>query len=124
MSGLREITIKNFNLTPKWGWGWSCAPTGTDAWAIEEPIRPNYTGTLKQIGNARNADRNWKSMSDGTFFNSLFFYDGKPVRSTWMFGILNGRGNDDPDTKWGYGWFVGLHLPEVGGKSLKIQVQS
>ena len=125
MSGLQEITIKNINLTRKWGWGWSCTPTGEDAWTIKEPTRPNYTGTLNQIGNDRGADRNWKSMqSGGTFTNSLFFYDGKPVRSTWTFGILNGKIYDDPDAKWGYGWFVGLHLPEDGEESLKIRVQS
>ena len=122
---LQEIDIKDINRTRKWGWGWSCTPTGEDAWSIERPAKPDCTGTLNQIQAYANGDRTWKSMqSGGTFTNTSYFYDGKPIHSTWTFGVLNGKLYDDPDAKWGYGWFSGLHLLENGDKSLKIRVQA
>jgi hypothetical protein len=52
-----EIEINNINRTRKWGWGWSNTPTGEDAWSIELPSKPEYTGTLKQVYGNINSDR-------------------------------------------------------------------
>ena len=122
---MKEINIKNINRTRKWGWGWSCTPTGEDAWSISPPSKPDYTGTLNQISADRHGDRTWKSMQS-VFTNTSWFYDGLPVHSTWTFGVLNGKSYDDPSAEWGYGWFPGLHLeiPEHGDdKDLKIRVR-
>ena len=120
---MKEITLKNVFRTRKFGWGWSCTPTGRDAYEIQTPTHPDYTGTLRQIGEAKATDRTWQSMaSGGTFTNQAWFYNGKRITHTWRWGILKGLGWDDPDLVTGYGWVPGLHLNDEGSTELKIRV--
>lgn len=76
----QKITVENPTRTRKWGWGWTNTPTGRDAYSIEIPSRPDYTGTMKQVLKAISEDRTYRSMkSGGTFTNTAWFYDGKRI---------------------------------------------
>jgi len=76
----QTVTITNPTRTRKWGWGYSTNPTGRDAYSIEMPSRPDYTGTLKTVQDAIDSDRTYASMkSGGTFINTQWFYDGKRI---------------------------------------------
>jgi hypothetical protein len=143
----QELTIKNPNRSRKFGWNWTCTPTGRDAYSIETPSHPSVTGTIKQIGQEIDNDRTFRSIkSGGTFYNTAWFYDGKRIVATWEFGLL--KQVDDlplPETDeptlyemndwneknrqhhwendvWGYGWFAGFRLGE--DTPLKIRVEA
>lgn len=131
----QEIIVKNPNLVRKFGWGWSCQPTGRDAYSIETPDCPDITGTINQCMKYANENRTFKSIkSGGTFYNTAWFYDGKLIVATWAGGLLKYADDlpypddiDDDDfdyQSWdranslhhldndvyGYAWFNGLIL--------------
>lgn len=77
---LHKVTVNNPTRSRKWGWDWTNTPTGRDAYSIEIPSRPSYTGTLRQVLKAISEDRTYASMkSGGTFTNTAWFYDGKRI---------------------------------------------
>jgi len=89
-----EITVPIVYINRKFGWGWSCQPTGQDAYSIETPTRPDVTGTINQCRQYADTDRTFKSIkSGGTFYNTAWFYDGKRIVATWAYGLL--RSVDD-----------------------------
>lgn len=92
----KKVVVKNPTRTRKWGWGWSCTPTGNDALSIERPGKPDYVGTFKQIREAQDTDRTYKSLRSGdTFTNSAIFYDGQVVE-----GIEGYDGSTQPLSCW------------------------
>lgn len=126
---MQEITLSR--LDNKFGWGWSCSPTGTDAYSIETPAVPEIAGKLDQIRRYINTDRTFKSIrSGGTFYNTAWFYDGLRIVATWSFCLLEeaedlpadygndedsyliwsdkNRAHHDKNDVWGYGWVRGF----------------
>ncbi len=83
----KEITVKNFRKNRKFGWGWSTTPTGEDAYSIETPDAPDYEGTLNQLQEARRNDRAFNNLG-GAFFNTAWFYRGKRITHTRVFGPM------------------------------------
>lgn len=76
----QKITISNPTRIRKWGWEYSTAPTGRDAYSIALPTKPYYTGTLKQVQQSIANDKTFKSVkSGGTFYNAAWFYNGKRI---------------------------------------------
>lgn len=66
--------------TRKLGYGYSCTPTGDDAYSIETPGRPDYVGTFRQIRAALSEDRTHRSLhSGGTYTNEQWFYRGRRI---------------------------------------------
>ena len=83
----RTITVTNPSLRRHWGWGYSTTPTGRDAYEIEMPASPDFTGTIKQILAARSSDRTWKSLrGGGTYTSEAWFYRGQRVVSVEEWG--------------------------------------
>ena len=96
---MNTLTIDNPSRSRKWGWGWSNNPTGKDAYSIEIPAAPDYTGTINQVTEAKSADRTWASMkSGGTFTNSAWFYAGRRIKMTDEFDTWLNRGGPGPLT--------------------------
>jgi len=75
---MKKVTLKHPNRTRKWGWGWSCKPDGRDAYSIEKPTRPAYTGTFNQVNKARNSDRTFNNLG-GAFYSTAWFYNNKEI---------------------------------------------
>jgi hypothetical protein len=76
-----KLTVKNPTRSRKWGFGWSTNVLDTErGWSIPKPTQPDYTGTLKQVQAAIEADRTFASIkSGGTFYSTRWFYDGKAI---------------------------------------------
>lgn len=75
----KKIVVNSPTRTRKWGWGYSCTPTGHGT-EIEQPVKPDYVGTLNQVAKAQATDRTFKSLrSGGTFTSTATFYDGKVI---------------------------------------------
>ena len=62
----------------KFGWGYSTTPTGDDAYSIEFPSEPQYTGTVNQVYRARSENPYYNNLG-GVCSNSCWFYNGKPI---------------------------------------------
>jgi hypothetical protein len=73
-----KIVINNPRQTRKWGWGYSTTPTGDDAYSIETPDRPQYTGTLGQVRKSRREDRIFNNLG-GALYNEAWFYNGQRI---------------------------------------------
>lgn len=74
------ITLKTRGL----GWGYSTTPTGEDAYSIEHPAAPDYTGTYRQIMDWRKNNPVLRSLlSGGTFTNTAWFYLGRRITHVW-----------------------------------------
>jgi hypothetical protein len=96
---LQGITIKNANLSRKFGYGWGTTPTGRDAFSIQSPAKPDYTGTVKGILEERGDDRSYRAYgsSRATNYSShQWFYDGKPIVNIWKTGYIK-QAEDIPD---------------------------
>ena len=74
-----QVVVTNPFRSRKFGFGYTCTPTGNGT-EIETPSKPDYTGTLKQVQEAVDADRLLASFrSGGTFYNTAWFYDGRRI---------------------------------------------
>jgi len=73
-------TVEVTRRSSEFGWGYSTNPTGEDAYSIESPISPNYTGTVNQVYRAKSEDPIYNNLG-GAFSNSCWFYDGKRIYS-------------------------------------------
>ena len=93
------ITRKTRNL----GWGWTTQPTGRNAYEIETPTRPDYTGTIRQIREQIADDRSYNNLG-GAFSNTAWFVAGKHIVSAWMVYNTTDLDGGDPNAKWEWGW--------------------
>lgn len=57
----------------KLGWNYETMPTGQDAWSIELPEKPYYTGTYWTVCNAVAADNTYRSLRNGTYYTTMWF---------------------------------------------------
>ena len=64
----------NVNITRRTivGFGYNTKPTG-NATEIAPTERPDYTGTIKQVLEAIDADRTFASMRQGTYYTTAWF---------------------------------------------------
>ncbi len=120
-----EIAIKNFRRSRKFGWGWSSTPTGENAYSIEVPDAPDYTGTLRQLFQDRADDVAFHSL-DGAFYDTAWFYDGRGITHTWAFGPLSPMfapdGKPIEDVKYDYRWETGFRPAYANGDDIKIRL--
>lgn len=65
--------------TKNFGWGYSTTPSGEDAYSIEPPSAPMYTGTPNQVLENRKNDRTFNSLG-GAFYAERYFLGGVPIR--------------------------------------------
>ena len=64
------------NKTRRLGWGYTCWTKPGDA-----PTKPDHTGTVTQILDAINHDRDFQIMrSDGTYLATSWFFSGHPIK--------------------------------------------
>ena len=101
---MHEITVRNWRRSRSFGWAWSCTPTGEDAYSIEIPSRPDYTGTYGQVVDAMLADRTFASIKGGGgFYATAWFYKGGRIvatqiaRDDWWQGFIPETDARDPD---------------------------
>ena len=122
-----EITVKNFRRSKKFGWGWSCIPTGQDT-DIEIPAAPDYTGTLRQLEKDQQDDAVFQNLG-GAFYNTAWFFQGKRITHTWVFSptedsiTIDEEGTHWRDVPYEYRWREGFHpLDDLDDeKDLKIK---
>lgn len=94
------ITLKTRTL----GWGYSTQPTGRDAYSIETPARPDYTGTFRQVCEQRDNDRTFNSLG-GAYYNEAWFVGGKRIKAVWgLYNTVDDLGNEVPMEQWKNGW--------------------
>lgn len=69
------------NRTRRLGWGYNCSPSqGERGYYFEPPEKPDFTGTIRQIRDAADADRTYQSIqSGGTFYSYAWFYKGRRI---------------------------------------------
>lgn len=123
---LVELTVDR--NSKKFGWGWSCTPTGEDAYSIEYPGAPDYEGTIEQVKKARSDDRAFHSLG-GAFYNTAWFYDGNRITHTWCFDCV--ADHNDPSEEYdfdkreyGYTWTSGFGGTDAVNKGkIKIRVE-
>lgn len=126
MSGYTEITVDLQD--GKFGWGWSCTPTGEDAYSIEVPKGPDHVGTVASVRRKAQNDRAFNSLG-GAFYNTAWFYDGKRITHTWNFDCIADRNDpNDPDYDWdkreyGYTWVPGFEIGQAEKGRVKIRVE-
>lgn len=108
----------------KFGWGWSCTPTGEDAYSIKTPSKPDYEGTLEKLRKDIANDQAFQNLG-GAFYNTAWFYDGKRILKTRAYGVVKDRTtpaiNEDgthnwrnDDTEYGYRWLNGWQGDDHG----------
>lgn len=88
MPETKEILVENWKRSKKFGWGWSCTPTGDGPYSIETPTHPDVTGTIAQIQEHIRDDRAFNSLG-GVFYNTAFFYDGQRITHSYDYVLLN-----------------------------------
>ena len=80
--------LKDIRVTKrsKVGWEYNTSsrtivlPSGYTNWTIDKPEKPYYTGTIRQVINARDNDRTFALVkSGGTYYSTAWFvkYKGK-----------------------------------------------
>lgn len=109
-----ERVVKNYLNDKRFGWGWSCTPTGEDAYSIRVTLAPDYEGTINQIQGDIQADKAFNNLG-GAFYNTAWFYKGRRILKAWKWLLIEERttpvydehGQHDwknDDAKYGYGW--------------------
>ena len=65
------------------GWGYNTSPSqGEHGYFFEPPSRPDHTGTIRQVLDAIDRDREYASIkSGGTYYSEAWFYQGKRIVS-------------------------------------------
>ena len=123
---MKEITVKNYIRNRNFGWGYSFTPTGENAYSIEVPAEPDHEGTVKQIFKAQRENRTWQVHSRSAFYNTAWFYGGKRILQSWVWGNLEPYyteyGEERQDVPHGYHWVWGLHFPE-DDTEIRIRVE-
>jgi hypothetical protein len=136
---VNEVTVKNFRQDHRFGWGYSCTPTGSGT-QIAHPAFPDHTGTLHQIEHAKRKDRTFQSvLSGGVYKQTAYFYQGRRIVATWRWGLINPapdlpealdseaghraneRHHQDNDG-YGYGWFDGFDY-SLADDDLKLRLE-
>lgn len=94
-----ELTIKNYNLRRKWGWG------VTTGWKNDNEMETPgvmYSGTINQIQNSKNDDRAYQNSISNAYQNSKIFYDGQIVDAVWGMYPVHPQRQYDPETDGDY----------------------